>query len=144
MDEDYAMQKWTKRDIFKIFNKDNDKDRVLRTIAGGYSLIRNSAFSREFISEWQNYCQKQSLIDDSPSENEHPEFIENRHDQALLAMLYYKYKDTAQGTKLSYWPSERITEWDLSKDAPGVYFITARRRTTDTNMLKLILKYADK
>jgi len=66
-------------------------------------FFRVSDYSRKFVAEWLQWCLFEGgrLIDDSPSRvPNHPEFRENRHDQAILTTLAYR-----EGIKLHYWPS---------------------------------------
>lgn len=64
-------------------------------------FFRISEFSSQFVAEWLKWCLFEGgrLIDDSPSRApNHPEFQENRHDQAILTTLAYR-----EGIKLHYW-----------------------------------------
>jgi hypothetical protein len=66
-------------------------------------FFRVSDYSKQFVAEWLKWClfEDGRLIDDSPSRfNNHPEFQENRHDQAILTTLAYR-----EGLKLHYWPA---------------------------------------
>lgn len=66
-------------------------------------FFRVSDYSRKFVAEWLHWCLFEGgrLIDDSPSRApNHPEFQENRHDQAILTTLAYR-----EGIKLHWWPS---------------------------------------
>lgn len=91
-------------------------------------FFRVSDYSRKFVKEWLDWClsgvrigaaitfgkdnaerrderatwsEFRYLIDDSPSFfNNHPEFQEHRHDQAILTTLAYR-----EGIKLHYWPA---------------------------------------
>lgn len=66
-------------------------------------FFRVSDYSRKFVKEWLNWCLFEGgrLIDDSPSRApNHPEFRENRHDQAILTTMAYR-----EGIKLHWWPA---------------------------------------
>jgi|ERR1051326_2252901 hypothetical protein len=66
-------------------------------------FFRVSGYSKQFLAEWLKWCLFEGgrLIDDSPSRTpNHPEFQENRHDQAILTTLAYR-----EGIKLHYWPA---------------------------------------
>lgn len=66
-------------------------------------FLRVSGYSRQFVAEWLKWCLFEGgrLIDDSPSHHaNHPEFQENRHDQAILTTLAYR-----EGIKLHWWPA---------------------------------------
>ena len=64
-------------------------------------FFRVSDYTRKFVKEWLDWCLFEGgrLIDDSPSRTRnHPEFKENRHDQAILTTLAYR-----EGIKLHEW-----------------------------------------
>jgi hypothetical protein len=70
-------------------------------------FFRVNEHTRTFVKEWLHWCLWEGgrLIDDSPNRNapfikNHPEFQENRHDQAILTTLAYR-----EGIKLHYWPA---------------------------------------
>lgn len=96
-------------------------------------FFRVSDYSRWFVAEWLRWCLFEGgrLIDDSPSRApNHPEFQENRHDQAILTTLAYR-----EGIKLHYWPAsyndgafcyEKLPEY--SSDSYPVIFSHHRKR----------------
>jgi len=64
-------------------------------------FFRVNDYTRAFVKEWLDWCLFEGgrLIDDSPSRvPNHPEFKENRHDQAILTTLAYR-----EGIKLHEW-----------------------------------------
>lgn len=66
-------------------------------------FFRVSDYTRAFVKEWLDWCLFEGgrLIDDSPSRApNHPEFQENRHDQAILTTMAYR-----EGIKLHWWPA---------------------------------------
>lgn len=66
-------------------------------------FFRVSDYTRKFVKEWLDWCLFEGgrLIDDSPSRTpNHPEFQENRHDQAILTTMAYR-----EGIKLHWWPA---------------------------------------
>lgn len=87
---------YIKRDLLKMMNMDNDT--VLNTthIAATFLLIKNSEFSRRFIKEWLDMSQNEHAINDVASEDEYVDFIDHRHDQAILSLLSIKYQDNIQ------------------------------------------------
>ncbi len=78
-------------------------ERFGRQCQASVIFFRVSDYSRWFVAEWLKWCLFEGgrLIDDSPSRApNHPEFRENRHDQAILTTLAYR-----EGIKLHYWPA---------------------------------------
>src|SRR5216683_3300358 len=64
-------------------------------------FIKVTDYSRAFIKEWLDWCAFEGgrLVDDSPSRApNHPEFRENRYDQAILTTMAYR-----DGLKLHGW-----------------------------------------
>jgi hypothetical protein len=103
-------------------------------------FFRVSDYSRQFVAEWLKWCLFEGgrLIDDSPSRApNHPEFRENRHDQAILTTLAYR-----EGLKLHYWPAvynrgtsiesvyKKLPEY-AGDDYPGPLFSHHRKRNEE-------------
>ncbi len=105
---------WTKGDIYKAIGVEpNDSKQTQASVI----ILRNTEFSRKFISEWLHYCQIPQLINDDHSiEPNHPEFKENRHDQAILHVLSEKY-----GIKKHWWPAKYITPHGTFIYEKGIY-----------------------
>jgi hypothetical protein len=83
---------WTKMDIFQEFQSDMDPT-VTNTgqHMGGIQIYQNLPANREFIRQYRSILARHNyrLVDDSPSlVSNFPGFKENRHDQAILSILY--------------------------------------------------------
>lgn len=93
---------WTKADIMQgILGKQIEDS--YQQVHASVIFIKVNTFTRNFIKEWLLFCQMPGWIDDSPSViPNHPEFAQNRYDQAILSTLAYKYK-----IKQHYWADER-------------------------------------
>ncbi len=66
-------------------------------------FFRVNDTTRAVVKEWLDWCLFEGgrLVDDSPSRApNHPEFQENRHDQAILTTMAYR-----DGYKLHWWPA---------------------------------------
>lgn len=61
-----------------------------KQIDGSILLIRNTSKVREIIKTWLEYCENPDLLTDLAMKDEYSDFIDHRHDQALLSILYYK------------------------------------------------------
>lgn len=80
--------RWTKREVLRVFGTDDDPaTRESRQIMATAFLIKNTARNRAFVDEWYQLCSRYGLVDDTLSEEQHPEFSEHRHDQSLFSML---------------------------------------------------------
>lgn len=92
----YTHLHWCKRDIIEeIYPGGQFGNQCQASVI----VIRNTEKSRAFVAEWLRWCQVKRLIDDSPSKlDNHPQFAENRHDQAILTTLAYRDE-----IKLHWW-----------------------------------------
>ena len=81
-------KEYTKRDLFKIMNMDNEAARETKQLNGAMFMMRNTARAREFVQKWLDIGQIDGAITDAPSADEYPEFKEHRHDQSILSLLY--------------------------------------------------------
>jgi len=90
-------KQWTKSDAYTIMNvkQGNIKNSFANSnqIWAGLLLLRKSFNSIRFIGEWLTYCQDDRIITDSKSlfGPEYKEFIETRHDQTILSLLFKKW-----------------------------------------------------
>lgn len=84
--------RWTKGDCFQLINKISPDDfRYDLQIQASYLFLRKCEFSVNFIKNWLELCESNSLITDEPSKlkSNFPEFIDHRHDQSILSLLVY-------------------------------------------------------
>jgi hypothetical protein len=94
----YEHAHWCKMDVIKAICP---VEKTGKQVQASVIVIRNSEKSRAFVKKWLDYCQRPGFIDDSKSVSDnHPEFREHRHDQAILTCLAYKAK-----MKLHWWPA---------------------------------------
>lgn len=94
----YQHEHWCKRDIIEKVYPTGKFDKQCQASA---LFVRNTSNARKFVYEWSLLCIEKDLIDDSPSKaTNHPEFKENRHDQAILTTLAYREK-----IGLHWWPA---------------------------------------
>ena len=76
-----------KRDLLTMFNADNNETRDAYQLIGGFVLVKNTRFARNFIRTWLRWCEKEHALTDTKSQDEHPDFKDHRHDQAILTLL---------------------------------------------------------
>lgn len=139
---------WCKADIleeiipFSTGNPDlpwrNEKLTFGKQVQASVIFIRVSDYTRKFVAEWLDWCLFEGgrLIDDSPSRiRNHPEFRENRHDQAILTTLAYR-----EHIPLHYWPAqynngafsyEKVPEYE--RDTYPIMFHHHRKRDNEWN-----------
>lgn len=93
---------WCKRDIIDLIMPGAPWEVFGKQVQASAIFVRVNSQTRAFVKEWLDWCTFENgrLIDDSPSLNNHPEFAENRYDQAILTTLGYR-----EGTALHWWPA---------------------------------------
>lgn len=69
-------------------------------------LVRNTDFSRNLVSRWNDLCQDKSLIFREPNPNPHPDFRWGCADQSILNVLLY----------------EKVFEKEIRSDAFDIYY----------------------
>jgi len=85
---------WIKRDAWVYLDMDNEKFYRTIQIDGSKSLWRKTDNTILFLKEWLYWVQNSSVVTDAPNVNGLPNipgFVENRHDQAVLALLQLKH-----------------------------------------------------
>jgi hypothetical protein len=92
---DYIEYNWTKRDAFLLLNGDefNSTNQVLSS----FVLLRRSAVSLGFISQWLSYAQDSRAVTDDPNilgKDNYPGFCDHRHDQSVFSLLYKRWNFT--------------------------------------------------
>ncbi len=86
---DGAVSVWTKRETLVATEMDYPEVHTASPVQASFSMWRAGAKSRDFVSQWLDYCAYRSLISDDPSQgglSELPSFRAHRHDQALLTL----------------------------------------------------------
>lgn len=92
-EEEWKNKYYIKRDLLKTMNADNDNIRDMVQLQASYILLKNTQFSRNFVKKWLIICENEMSITDKPSKEEYPEFIDHRHDQSILTLLYASNTD---------------------------------------------------
>lgn len=88
----HAVQRWTKGDIWDALGMEMDTWGIEKQHVGGIWLIQKNPKNEMFLDEWLKHAENYQLISDAPSISpSHPDFQENRHDQAIYSLLVYKH-----------------------------------------------------
>jgi hypothetical protein len=89
--QDEAEYRYTKEDVLVAFNA-TDEMRTSRQVNENAWLIRNSPKMRQFMDAFIECAADWHMISDDPSIiKNHPDFVEHRHDQSLMAMMVKKF-----------------------------------------------------
>lgn len=102
---DAPLRMYTKRDIFIKLDSDNLKCINSPCILAGFLVIKKTLGTLSFIEKWLYYAQYDDLITDRDNKLDEPNyegFVENRHDQAILGVLAYKYYGYLYGDPTQY------------------------------------------
>ena len=94
----YTEKHWTKRDAFLLMNCDTPKYTESKQKLATFILMKNTNFTRSFMSEWLRYAQDKRIVTDQPNvlgKPNYPHFQENRHDQSIFSLLILKYNLTS-------------------------------------------------
>jgi hypothetical protein len=84
-------RKYMKKAVIDKMLNGNENFRDKKQLEGGFLLLRNNPKTRAFIEKWLNHCEDEDLLTDIPSKGgEYPDFLDHRHDQAVLTALYYQ------------------------------------------------------
>jgi len=83
----FQQRQYTKKETFNYLSGDPN---ALQCISG-VILLRKCAHSSNVITLWESASSTYQLIDDTITTDEHPEFIEHRHDQSCLSILLNQY-----------------------------------------------------
>lgn len=120
----HSNRAFVKRDLLLYFNMDNDRIRDATQLDASIIILKNSIKSKKFIKEWLEICTHEDLLTDLPSvSQEHSDFTDHRHDQAILTLLSYKYNDICE-----FMPNNAYSKWILAhkrrnKDKDSALFI---------------------
>ncbi len=83
---------WTKKELFLAMGCDTDFYRNSNLIKAGFQLIKKTPFSVSFYAELLEYSCNELNITDMLTIKQNHDFIEHRHDQSILSLLYKKHK----------------------------------------------------
>ena len=122
---------YVKRDALLLLDADNAAIMDSPQRLGGFSLWRNTAFTRQFAATWLQYCLDPRILTDQPNElgrPNYPEFKDHRHDQAIFSILAKKhglpaFRDPSQwgNTKTKEFPNSpypQLIELTRKRDVP--------------------------
>jgi len=85
-----------KRDCFVLTGTDAPACHGALQLDASVLLLRNTPANREFIATWLAYCGDARVLTDMPNQcglPDLPGFVEHRHDQAILSVLWWRERD---------------------------------------------------
>lgn len=135
LDQGMDVKEWTKGDVFEYFGNQEMYSSCSQVYSGMIMISKNRT-SCAMLDEWYYICHNHyDLITDAPSISpNYPEFIENRYDQSVLALLAIKYKVKTLPNEEVYRVDE---DWSKMEDKP---IIATRQRNRKQSLLKIFKK----
>ncbi len=92
---EYLEHTWTKNDLFVEMNTP-DEHKISGQHVGGIFILKKTERIINLFKECYKYVSNYHLVDNSPSITpNHSSFIEHRHDQSILSLLFKKYGTVA-------------------------------------------------
>jgi hypothetical protein len=88
-------KKYSKRDAFILLDADSPIYTDTFQYMAGIQIYKKSKFTEMFLEKVLNYSTDKRIITDDPNTQGLPNyqgFIDNRHDQTVLSILFKKYK----------------------------------------------------
>jgi|WetSurMetagenome_2_1015567.scaffolds.fasta_scaffold00103_24 hypothetical protein len=85
---------YTKRDCFVLMGQDEPKYWNARMLNAAFSLWMKTEKNIAFLMEWQKYLKDSRVVTYEPNtcgKPNLPDYIDHRHDQAVLSLLSLKY-----------------------------------------------------
>ena len=131
---DYKFQQYFEYEYTKADAWNNleiiDKSNILKSeqIWSGNIFFKNNSFSNMILNKWEEILKVNSLIDDSFSKlNNHPSFIEHRHDQSIFSLICKKHNVFSLSASECEWAEYKMKKtWNHLKHYP----ILAKRDKT--------------
>lgn len=135
-EDDHLESKHSKRDAFVLLEADIPSISGTLQRLGGFSLWRNTSFTREFANSWLTACKDSRILIDSPNTQglpNYPDFVANRHDQTAFSILTKKF-DAPAYRDPSQWGNDRLAKYSNS---PYSQLIELTRQRDVSLMVKL-------
>lgn len=87
---DLSSQKYTKKELFD-YMRVSKEDQKKNQFVAGILILRKNENTKKIVDEWYRVSHIPEMINDQRSLIQHPDFIDHRHDQSILSILFYKY-----------------------------------------------------
>lgn len=84
----FKNKNYVKRDLLRLMDMDNEVVRDAGHLNAAILAVKNTPYSRSFIKKWLEIGEISGIIDDTRSSEEYKEFVDHRHDQSILSLLY--------------------------------------------------------
>ena len=85
-----SSQKYTKKELFDYMEVSPEYQNKNQFVAG-ILILRKNENTKKIVDEWFRVSHIPEMINDQRSSTQHPDFIDHRHDQSILSILFYRY-----------------------------------------------------
>lgn len=120
---------YVKHTLLNMMNIANNKALNAYQLQASFILIKNTPHARKFIEKWLEWCENEdALTDSAPTPAEYYNYVEHRHDQSILSLLYLQNPE-----RIVVRPYEEV----------GEYFLHHRRRKIDHKFLWFLKQKVD-
>lgn len=89
----HTNRQYVKRDLLKLMGIDTPEVRDSIHLQASYLAFKNNKSTRKFVKKWLELCENEIALTDTPSIDEYTDFLDHRHDQAILSLLYLSHKN---------------------------------------------------
>ncbi len=129
------LAEWCKRETLDYFDISLEQARNTRMMEAGVMLLNSTASSELLLHEWvlSSKYRDGHLFNDDPGPNpEYPDFIDHRHDSAVLCCLFTKLalpglpsethfegRWLSEGTKYPFWALRNKLPFSVGPGNPG-------------------------
>ena len=109
---DLSSQKYTKNELFEYMNS-SAEDQKKNQFVAGILILRKNENTRRIVDEWYRVSHIPEMINDERRFIQHPDFIDHRHDQSILSILFHKYGSIVIPDETFFYP-----DWKNGLDYP--------------------------
>lgn len=121
--------RWCKMDVLKAMNCNRADFLNHEQVQASAIVIKKTPWSVKIISQWLRWAQTPGFIDDSPSIAQNtPQFIEHRHDQAILTNIAL-----LNNIRMHWWAAQynRGNRTKYADNFPFPFFLHHRKRNDE-------------
>lgn len=139
-------ESFTKEECFIGMDCNHQSYRETNQIQGTFLLLRNSAYSRNFIEEWMKLCENIDLLSPQEKNDNTSNFVSHREDQSILSLLCKKKKinphlDPSHRGKYPEWYNNGKYPFSIAKHSDKYKPVLFLHKTKDVNIKRCVIDY---
>ena len=105
-----SSQKYTKKELFDYMEVSPEYQNKNQFVAG-ILILRKNENTKKIVDEWFRVSHIHEMINDQLSSTQHPDFIDHRHDQSILSILFYRYGSIIIPDETFFYPDWKNGLW---------------------------------